>query len=478
MNTRFVKWWLVPAVLALAACGSTGSGASDATDAADPGPAWECVLPSGPAPEYATRVGCAADFTALASRPLDSSIPGARSSKTIVDQPDGDALYFLNAVKYPIHYHFATKFLSGKGPDGQALPMVGDLSLFNSTEYYSPYRRFLLGAVTYYEEPKIWAYEIAPYDSSLPDMVVKAYDRVAKDAFFGGELYFHPTSKSVERLLPDLPPRIKVVTSDELFKGVTFQPLNLGEAVGQLRFYAVKDLESLKAFVSPRDIAVLDSVPNDISVVAGLITAGLQTPLSHVCVLSQNRGTPDMSLVGAMQDPVLRGLENRWVRLTVTAFDYTVEEVTKEVADAWWETHKPPPVKVPALDLTVTGIQSCSEIGIADIPAFGGKASHYGELTRIGAAVPVNPALALPVFFYKQFEQQNGFDKTLDGLLADPEFVDDPAVREQKLTELRDSMEKAPVDPALEAALKARLDQEFPGVRMRFRSSTDRKSVV
>ena len=42
-----------------------------------------------------------------------------------------------------------------------------------------------------------------------------------------------------------------------------------------------------------------DDVPNDIPLVGGLITEAFQTPLAHVNVLSQNRGTPNAGLAGA-----------------------------------------------------------------------------------------------------------------------------------------------------------------------------------
>ena len=46
---------------------------------------------------------------------------------------------------------------------------------------------------------------------------------------------------------------------------------------------------------------MLDAVPNDISIVAGQITAEFQTPLAHINVLSVNRGTPNMALRGALE---------------------------------------------------------------------------------------------------------------------------------------------------------------------------------
>jgi hypothetical protein len=114
---------------------------------------WDCVIPAGESPDYSHQVGCWEDFGALASLPLDASIPGASSVKTVIDRSDDNSLYFQNSERYQIHWDFAWANLSGDG-----LPLVPDLGQFNTTEYYSPSRRFLLGAVTFYEEPQVWAY--------------------------------------------------------------------------------------------------------------------------------------------------------------------------------------------------------------------------------------------------------------------------------------------------------------------------------
>ena len=106
-------------------------------------------------PEYLKSLG-REDFEAIASLPLDASIPGARATKTVVDRFDDDALYFQNANIYALHYESCTEHLSGNG-----LP-VPALAQFNQTEYYSPDRRFLLGILTWYDEPGVWVYEIEP----------------------------------------------------------------------------------------------------------------------------------------------------------------------------------------------------------------------------------------------------------------------------------------------------------------------------
>jgi hypothetical protein len=162
--------WLRIGVLASLALALSGCSESDGDPSAPAGPGGGggaggtpavivegvCELPAGVESDFASRIGCRADFDALASQPLDESIPGARSAKVVLDQADGDKLYFQNSNKYAIHYEFTSTHLSGNG-----LPFVDDMATFNSRQYSNPDRRFVLGAITYYEGPKAWTLELA-----------------------------------------------------------------------------------------------------------------------------------------------------------------------------------------------------------------------------------------------------------------------------------------------------------------------------
>jgi pyruvate,water dikinase len=443
--------------------------------------AWACAIADGTTAELTTTIGCEADFLALASRPLDASIPGARSVKTIIDREYESALTFQDSNLYPTHYEFAQAHLSGNGR-----PVVLPLSSFNTTEYYSPSRRFVLGALTHYEQPDVWVYELAPYDTADAAMIADAYARIAAATYIGDRLFFHPSSESGDGVVGALPSSVKVITTDELYAGIDYQALNPAESYGRLRFLSADQLET--EYLSFRDIVVLDHVPNDISVAMGIVTAEFQTPLSHVNVLSRNRGTPNMALRGAFTDPVLRGLEGRWVKLTVGAFDYQVAEVPVAEADAWWEAHKPAQVQVPGLDLETTALRDDVDLvdlggalGLRDAVklttrAYGGKAAHFGALAHVDG-VPRPRGFAIPVFYYWQFMQQNGFDARIAALLADPGFVSDAAARDRALAALRADMKVAPVDAGFEALLSAKLAADYPGVRMRFRSSTNAEDL-
>jgi pyruvate,water dikinase len=441
-----------------------------------------CETDTTPDPDSLPKIGCTKDFETLASEPLDDSIPGARSGKVVLDQLDGDTLYFQNSNKYQIHYDFASKFLSGGDK-----PPVGSLSEFNQTEYYSPDRRFILGAITHYEGPGVWAFEIAPYDTSSADMIAKVFNAVRAKTFFGSALVFHPTSDNVLAEAKRLPKDIPIKTTDDLYEGIDYQPLNLGETVGQVKFLTAEQLEA--TYVSYRDIVVLDRVPNDISVVAALVTADFQTPLAHVNVLAQNRKTPNMGLKNASTNPILKPLEGKWVKLTVGAFDWSAVEVTQADADAFWDTHKPDPVDVPDLDMSVTDLRNIQDVTVQEdgkkvtrdaiktaVQAFGAKAANYSVLVHT-KGIPIKPGFAIPVYYYVKFMEQNGFYDRLDTLLADPQFKSDPQLRDAQLDQLREDMRAAPLAAGLEDLLRAKLDAEYPGHTMRFRSSTNAEDL-
>lgn len=440
---------------------------------------WDCEIPSGDSPDFGTRIGCWDDFTALSSDPLDASIPGASSVKTVIDRSDEYAMYFQNSGKYPIHWDFAWEHLSGDG-----LPLVPDLGQFNTTEYYSPSRRFLLGAVTYYEEPDRWAYEIAPYDTASAELITDAFRLIRDNAYFGDILFFHPSSESVESRIPELGSDVRVITTDELFAGITYQPLNLGCSMGSLGFYGQDEVEN----VSSREIVVLDAVPNDISVVSGIITATWQTPLSHINVLSQNRGTPNMALRDAWEHEDLRALEGSWVELCVESMDWSIREVTEEEADAWWEEFKPDPLEVTPMDLSVTELVNDVDIldleaySLADaitaaVPAFGGKATHYGGLALIGEDAPHPDAYVIPVYYYHQHMEQAGLWPVAEAMLEDPDFVEDATARREMLEALQQQIVDFEIDKDFMALLEAKLEADYPGIRMRFRSSTNAEDL-
>jgi hypothetical protein len=477
-------------VLALV-CGSLAAACSNSSDSPGNSSAVvEGVCKIGPSEimdgtastQYLERIDCSADFRAMGSEPIDASIPGARSVKVILDTADSNHQYFQNSVLYKVHYDFASTHLSGHG-----LPVVPSLAEFNTSQYYQPDRRFVLGAVTFYDGPKVWALEMAPYDTASAAMMEALFRSVKSHAFFGPGLKFHPTSEAIALEAAKLPKDIQVVTTDDLYQGISYQPLVLSTGVGRLRFETIATID--EAAISYTDIVVVDSAPNDIPVVQGLISQDFQTPLSHVNVLSANRKTPNMGLRGAMSDALLRGLEGKLVSLTVGALSYDVHEVSETEAEAFWDDHKPIPVTLPEVDKTKTELKDIAEVTPepeaggslrdsirAAVLSYGGKAAQYSVLSRT-PGVPIEKAFAIPVYWYYEFMERNGLFDKIAALQADKAFQSDSQVRFEKLAEFQTEVQAGTVSPDLEQALMAKIKSEYPNHVIRFRTSTNSEDL-
>lgn len=458
-------------------------GCSQATSTPDAGGrAWTCVSTSTTAPDDLDEVGCLNDFTQLASVPIDATIPGARSVKVVFDTADG-TLHFQNSTRFTVHYDWVSTHRSGG-----SLPVVPSRASFNTTEYFSPDRRFILAAVSFYEGPGVFALEFSPYDTASAELMRTLHEAVQAHAYFGSALVFHPTSDAITLEAKKLPASIKQLTTDQLFAGIDYQPLTLATGVGRLRFTTAAETELNPP--SNQDLLVLDQAPNDISVVRGLITQTFQTPLSHINVLSANRGTPNMGLKNALTNEKLKALDGKLVKLTVGALEWSVVEVTTAEAEAFWLAHKPTPVTLPAFDVTrtaVVDVEDCTPIPTdggslreaikESVRAYGGKAAQYSVLRKI-PNVPVRPAFVVPMAAYDQFMRSNGLYTLVDSYLADETFRTDARVRVTKLNELHAAIMAAPVDQALQDTILARsMTPNFAGSKLRFRTSTNSEDL-
>jgi hypothetical protein len=451
-----------------------------------------CELAPGSDPDSAGNLGCRADYEQLASVPVDASVPGATSVKTILDRADDNALYFQNSKRYCIHWDFASSHLSG----GQK-PIVAPLAQFNATEYYSPDRRFILGALSHYAGPGKWVYELSPYDAADAVMVETAFNRVREATWLGAELSFHPTSTRIEGIVSQLPKSVPITTTDQLYEGIDYQPLNPGISTGILRFHTLDEVDG--RYTPFREIVVLDAVPNDISIVAGVITSAFQTPLAHINVLSVNRGTPNMAYRGATASPTLQALQGKWVELSVGPNDWSIREISKAEADSWWEERKPKPLVVQPKNLEVTELREVSAMidgetmTLADsirqaIPIFGAKATNYGVLAKaqrmgvfsrlpaIDANGPMAPAFGVPMYYYDQFMRDNELYERIEELMSMPSW-NDPVYRESALKAFKDELRSAPIREEVVASVVARAAQLFPGENIRFRSSTNSEDL-
>ncbi|HOH76593.1 MAG TPA: PEP/pyruvate-binding domain-containing protein [Myxococcota bacterium] len=419
-----------------------------------------CMWQDEGRPEVLHVLGCPADHEALSGQPESAALPASRSVLFMIDRTDGNKIHFFDSERWR-HFMYASEMLTG----------YTDLFAFNAEMYYQPGRRLLLGTLAHHLGPDVFAVEIVPIDKASPEMIAQMYQAVKDAIRFPCDLRYHPTSTALE-MESRLPPGVPVVTTAELYEGATYQGMHLGETVGRVKRMRLEDLES--TYVSRLDLVVLDRVPNDIPAVAGLVTGEFQTPLAHVNLLAEARGTPNMALSGAYDDPRFVEMDGQWARLLVRADGFSLSPSTASEADQFWAERRPKQTQFPALDLSLTDIIGLDDVDASMTAAVGGKSANFGELRNITPPLPVPGGFAIPCSWYVDFMKANGLDKEMSALMAQTKFKEDGLYRMQALASFRDRMRATPLDPGVESAILAAIDTHISGSwPIRFRSSSN-----
>lgn len=432
-----------------------------------------CALDPGQRADAIERVGCPDDFAAQATGKDDSVFAHTETVLVIIDREDGDALHFIDSERYRLHYDYASSHLNLAGKTA-----VGTLAEFNILNYRRPNRRFILGKLVAYVDQDLLTYELAAGDTADADMIVGAFERVRGALYDGERLRYRAVSATQEALLPSLRDRIPTIATDEVFRNQTYQPLNPGVAYGVLRFRQTATLEGTP--LAPTDLVVLDRVPNDVAMVAGIITGEFQTPLAHVAVLAQTRGTPNMGLRDAWTDPRLRALADQLVRLEVGPQDFTISVGDPAEAQAYWDSLRPTALQVPTHDSVTLPLFDVTRSTVANVVQIGAKAANLGDLYTVGVGtghelpLPERP-LAIPFAHYANHLAAAGVGPDLDAVLADyAAGTLTPAALEARLFAIRWKIYTTPVDPALLTQLTTLMRTRWADTtRIRFRSSTN-----
>jgi hypothetical protein len=302
------------------------------------------------------------------------------------------------------------------------------------------------------------------------------------------------------------------VTLNEIYGSLSEQLLNPGLAYGTLKVLTPEQLET--DVVSYRDILVLPRLPLKLPIVGGTITEELQTPLAHVNVAARTRGTPNIALKNASNDPRVVDYVGKLVRFEVRDGTFSISEATLEEAEQFWKSQAHAPY-TPPFDDTTDALLPFDNIGFKDAIRVGVKAANLAELSHfLGSQAP--NGFAVPFYFYNQF-MRNSFitselcagaltdcpksgrtQKTCDHardlcltgtapsqslfdyvskLLEDDEFNSDTQVREATLAGLRFMIQQTPVSSSFASVLDAQVQERFGAEKVRIRSSTNSEDL-
>jgi hypothetical protein len=429
----------------------------------------EAGPPAGEIGDYAPAIRSQAMWRRLAARPGTEHIARSEVVKVIVDRSDGE-IYFMESNRWPVHFFFAQRFLNKPGRRIEAQ------AVFNLRQYQADDRRFVLATITHLLDADRWVFDLFAGDRLSLAATADAFRRTRERVFFGGALAYRPVPLHHERDIEQARALMPVVTTDELYGKIRYQPSELGDAYGTLRVFG-RGARFEPTAARPYDVLVLAEQPPDIPVVAGVITEELQAPLGHISVLCHNRKTPNMTLRGASESAEVKALAGKLVHLTVGAQGYRLEPATQADAEASWAKRRPAKRFFPLRDDRPGGMPLLRDLGRRDIAVVGAKTA---QLAFAASRLPEGATprgFALPFWAYARFLRESGLEPKLTAMLDDAAFRKDPEVRRARLDALRAEMLAAPVPAEIVADLIQRVRATLPPGRVRLRSSTNAEDL-
>ena len=229
----------------------------------------------------------------------------------------------------------------------------------------------------------VYRYEFKSWDAYSFEAVAYSYELLAAVMpLLDNNLAYYPMPGRAlslyheERALYD-GSRVNVLFEEDILPDVDFIPLNPEEGYGFLR------VMSLEERPNPRDIVIYETLPNEVSRVAGIITTVPQTPLSHVNLRAVQDEAPNAFIRDALDGDIDR-LIGSYVHYTVDASGYTIHAAAPAEVDAHYAAFRPSQTQAPERDLTVTEITALGDIEFDDWTAFGVKAANVAVLRTLG----------------------------------------------------------------------------------------------
>ena len=413
------------------------------------------------AQKFTTSLDNNATYQKLAGKPLSSKYGNVASIKVILETGTGK-LYFINSDYYEFHYEFAV----------DQLKAFRDLLSFNEDNYSNRSKRqYLLANVNCNEASGTYYLDLSVFDLMPQDRIIQLVKQVKANTFFGEKLVFLLNTDRLMAVRTELEKSIRTTTPAEIYANIDYQAISEGTVEGKLRFEP--DLSNLKTPLLPTDILVTTATPEFLPLVRGMLLTSLQTPLSHLVILGQNRGIPIGVYTGLFEDSTIRSLEGQWVALTIVSDTFNIRK-----------TKPQPTTTVPAnpirlkRNLITDSLMSAQSLTLADAGTYGNKASNFGILTKLsknGGFKTPEAAFGIPFYWYELHLRQSGALELINGLIAHP--VSDPDSLTAALKAIRKRIQQSPVDALLLSKLRARLEQSGY-TTFRFRSSTNAEDAA
>lgn len=407
-------------------------------------------------------------FDKLKGEALSDKYSDIEAVKVLYDL-EAQKLYFIESSRYNFHYDFALEVLNV--PYG--------LGTFNFSSYSSGSdRNFILATINYFPNAKLYTVEFAGSDISNENDIAFLFNKIKDKTFFGESLTLLANTSHIQKLISEKKLSIPYTTPDVVFKEQQYQSVNSGVAFGYLK--RIHHIDNAVDSIGTHDIMMINENPINLPECVAIISTQFQTPLSHVNVLSHNRGMVCMMYTEAWFDVLLKKMENKLIKLTVENDTFFIEEAKLADAEKFWSklpTHK---LKKLKSDLSINYILDVKNFNYGSYQIVGSKAANFGELNliqqRAGFKIP-EVGFAIPFYFYKQHVGQKNIDSLLNILYLDSAIQHNNELLEEHLKKIRKAIKTAPIDKKLISSIENKIITNNAGYAYRFRSSTNAEDL-
>lgn len=412
-----------------------------------------CCSSSPVAQEYLNSLS-ESDFIALQREPLSSKYSQVQAVKVIYDLKTKEIYYISNSFQY--HNKFCQTVLGYNEP----------LGIFNRDNYGTDRdkRQYLLANINFFSSRKEYILELSPSDQMLISDITLLHNRVAETSFLTPDVKLILNSARLINSENKL--TIPFIKPEEIYKNQNFQSVSKFTGKGKLRKIELSELSN--SSIDEDDIILINGTPLQLAGVSGIITTDLQTPLSHLSILGQNRKIPVMALKDAWDDENINSLIGKQIELTVSIDGFTISETNglsnpkKERKRLYLKKNLNEKELIKAKDFNRKTANYC-----------GYKAENFGILYQLAEKMDFSvpeAAFGIPFYYYQQHAEKS----EVIGLITQLENHSNP---KELLSTIREKIKSTPVDSTLILNIENQLEGMSSFNRFRFRSSTNAEDM-
>jgi pyruvate,water dikinase len=412
-----------------------------------------CCSSSPVAQEYLNSLS-ESDFIALQREPLSSKYSQVQAVKVIYDLKTKEIYYISNSFQY--HNKFCQTVLGYNEP----------LGIFNRDNYGTDRdkRQYLLANINFFSSRKEYILELSPSDQMLISDITLLHNRVAETSFLTPDVKLILNSARLINSENKL--TIPFIKPEEIYKNQNFQSVSKFTGKGKLRKIELSELSN--SSIDEDDIILINGTPLQLAGVSGIITTDLQTPLSHLSILGQNRKIPVMALKDAWDDENINSLIGKQVELTVSIDGFTISE-----ADGLSNPKKERKRLYLKKNLNEKELIKAKDFNRKTANYCGYKAENFGILYQLAKKMDFSvpeAAFGIPFYYYQQHAEKS----EVIGLITQLENHSNP---KELLSTIREKIKSTPVDSTLILNIENQLEGMSSFSRFRFRSSTNAEDM-